>query len=194
MWVFLFLLAAQTAGLVGMPETSMMVEVWSSLVLLRITALIEPETLDASQKASRAVVRAQILEPEQDWVAAMKWRLCRQVRNARGSLAMPRNRSVAVTLVVFALLNIVGQGLGQTFLQHFSKPFHRTRAEAGYWLALRGALVVLVMGVMLSCLSKVVSSPTVRITAYRKDSILARGSATCIFISTSSPLARTSAV
>jgi PCFT/HCP family folate transporter-like MFS transporter 1/3 len=184
-WFFFFSLSAQAAGFIGMPIGAKMMDLWSPWAPLSITLLLGPlngllmvfmpETL-ALERKSTGEERLFFSEDE-GWRMTIWSQFRHQIRNAEGSLAMLRNRSVALLLVCFVLIGPAASGMTGIFLQYFSKRFHRTLAEAGYVLALRGGLVMLVMGVLLPGLTKLLSSPRARMSAYQRDLFLARGSA-----------------
>jgi MFS transporter, PCFT/HCP family, solute carrier family 46 (folate transporter), member 1 len=179
-----------------MPIASKLTETWSPWVPLTIVVLIgplnallmvfTPETLDQA----KATLSSEVLLPESEtveaegWWPMMKSRLGRQVNQARGSLALINNREVALIMLVYLCLSPVITAVAGIFLQYFSKRFGWTLAETGYLLAMRGGLVMFVMGLLLPGLSKLLTSGGfhIRLTAYRKDLFLARASAIVLLL------------
>jgi len=85
-------------------------------------------------------------------------------------------KSVSLVLIIFTYLlhfpSITARG--QFFVQYFSKRFDWDLAKTGYLLALRGAVSIFMLLVALPLLSKLLLSPSVRMTVARKDLALAQ--------------------
>lgn len=125
------------------------------------------------------------------WLRTTKSHFSAQFAEARGVLHDLNQPSVILLFVVFAVTAPLGKGFGQTFVQYVSKRYHKTIEDVGYLFALRGGLTLLIMGFLLPLLSHLLtfsSSPTsstgrlprrsfIKITPFRRDLLLAQGSA-----------------
>ncbi|KAI0893041.1 MFS general substrate transporter [Annulohypoxylon nitens] len=182
---YLFLsLSAQVAGFIGPPIGSKLMSIWSPWVPLCLVLvanmlagaliLFIPETaVRRDDPSSNKTTR------KGGWYDVMLNHLRSHFRGINSSLRAFKKGSVALLLVVFMLITPSGLGTGPTFLLYFSTRFHRSMVDAGYMLAIKGAFVILVMALILPTLSKILTSPTspVRLSSFRKDLYLARGSA-----------------
>lgn len=103
-------------------------------------------------------------------------------RSARESLCLLRGRSVRLILLSLVVLALANQEFLGIFIQYYSLRFHRSLVEAGYVLSIRGGVVVLIMGIVLPLLTKTLTPERSGLSAYRRDLLLARGSALLLCI------------
>ncbi|KAL7619659.1 hypothetical protein AAE478_010200 [Parahypoxylon ruwenzoriense] len=190
---FFFSLSAQSAVFVGPPLGSKLMGTMSPWVPLYMVLLVSafaaaiilliPETADrANASGSDGDLWAEIRK--KGWYRVTKSHFINQLHDVGRSLLVLKRRSVALILLTFMLLVPIGLGIGPTFLQYFSTRFHRKLEDAGYVLAIKGGFTIFVMAVVLPGLSKLLSSTSspLRVSAFRRDLILARGSAVFLFI------------
>ncbi|KAH8668752.1 major facilitator superfamily domain-containing protein [Xylariales sp. PMI_506] len=223
-WFFFFSLSAQAAGFIGAPLGAKLMELWSPWVPLTIVLMLGPinallmvfmpETLRLPKTvppnmddAADVTLNGSLHRTGGDgWWPEMKTRLRSQLRTLRDSLSIFRSRPMLLGLVTFvSRAPIDGASMG-VFIQYYSKRFHRSLAEAGYVLAIRGVLIIVVMGVLLPLLTKLLSRPlrrqrqrqrrdsststsdsstaasTSSWSPYARDLLLARGSAVCLTV------------
>ncbi|KAI8962375.1 MFS general substrate transporter [Daldinia sp. FL1419] len=181
---FFFSLSAQSAFFVGPPIGSKLTEIWSPWVPLSASLVISilagsivllvPETADIVESRTNDEDSR-----KRGWYRFIVIQIKHQVKAIRNSQQLLRKRSVLLILLAFMLITPIALGTGTTFLQYYSTRFHKTLEEAGYMLAIKGGLTVLVMGIFLPGLSRFSSSPNspIRLSAFRKDLLLAQVSA-----------------
>ncbi|KAI1371182.1 MFS general substrate transporter [Hypoxylon crocopeplum] len=187
---FYFSLSAQCAVFAGPPIGSKLMGVWSPWVpmfmVLIVSALAGVIIFLIPETAGRANTKPDDEDLwKRGWYDAAKSHIKHRLRDAGRSLQMLKQRSMALILLTFMLIYLMGIGTaGPTFLQYFSTRFHRRLEDAGYVLAIKGGLTILVMAVVLPALSKLLSSPTspIRLSSFRRDLILAQASAAFSFI------------
>ncbi|KAI0516926.1 MFS general substrate transporter [Xylaria bambusicola] len=179
-------LAANLAVFIGPPLASFMIETSSpwvpmSFSLLATTLagsiiLLIPETARRS-KDLRGNHEDSRVARDQGWRIAIMSQL-RGIFSDSNLVSVLRKRSVLLLLLVFILTAPLQLGMGPLFLQYYSKRFEKSIEEAGYMLALRGGLTIIVVGVLLPVLSKYISSSSfVRLSNFRRDLVLAQASA-----------------
>ncbi|KAI1129768.1 MFS general substrate transporter [Nemania abortiva] len=179
-------LAANLAVFVGPPLASKMMEVWSPWVPISLSLLVTvlagtiiflvPETAHSLRKSPGSADGSSDAE-HNEWRSAVKTRLTRVFYNSDFRLVL-RKRPVVLLLLVFALTAPLPAGMGSMFLQYYSKRFGKSIEDAGYMLAIRGGLTIVVVGVVLPMLSKYInSSSSVQLPTFRRDLILAQASA-----------------
>lgn len=178
-------LAANLAVFVGPPLASHMMEVWSpgvpmslSLVITTLAGvmiLLVPETAHSSKRPQRGNDNC-LGAKDQGWRNAITSRFTPAFYNS-DLRSVLKTRSVALLLLVFVLVSPFPTGMGFLFLQYYSKRFGKSIEDAGYMLAIRGGLILLV-GALLPILSKYLgSSACIKIPTFRKDLVLAQASA-----------------
>lgn len=103
---------------------------------------------------------------------------------AHGAKYLTMLKSVSLVLVILTyLIHFPGVlGRSQFFVQYFSKRFDWNLAQTGYLLALRGTVSILMLLVTLPVISKLLLSPSFRMTVARKDLALAQFSVLAIAI------------
>lgn len=178
-------LAANLAVFIGPPLASKLMEVWSpwvpvslSLVLTALAGAVIfliPETAIISNKPPGSDDSLSGVEV-QEWRNAITSRFNRVLYNS-GLRSVLRKRPVVLILLVFMLTAPLPAGMGSLFLQYYSKRFGKSIEDAGYMLAIRGGLTIVVVGVLLPVLSRYLSSSYIKLSTFRRDLILAQASA-----------------
>ncbi|KAK5625115.1 hypothetical protein RRF57_000831 [Xylaria bambusicola] len=171
-------LAANLAVFAGPPMASFMIETWSpwvpmSLSLLATTLagaiiLLVPETARRSKDLHGSDDDSHVAR-DQGWRIAIMSQL-KSIFSDSNLVSVLRKRSVLLLLLVFILTAPLQLGMGSLFLQYYSKRFEKSMEEAGYMLALRGGLTIIVVGY-------ISSSSFIRLSNFRRDLILAQVSA-----------------
>ncbi|GAP85022.2 putative general substrate transporter protein [Rosellinia necatrix] len=179
-------LAANLAVFVGPPLAAKAMALWSPWVPMSMSLaatalaggimLMVPETAAAAargRKTSRGAAAK-----DQRWSDAVGSRLARVFHDSDLRSVLGR-RPVALLLAAFALAAPLSSGMGPLFLQYYGRRFGGSAAgDAGYVLAVRGALTVAVVGALLPALSRRLGpSSRRRLPAFRRDLVLARASA-----------------
>ncbi|KAI1273527.1 MFS general substrate transporter [Xylaria sp. FL0933] len=183
---FFSALAANVAVFIGPPLASKMIQIWSpwvpmSLSLVATTLagsiiLLIPETAHRTElmhrdDGSRAGAN------DQGWRVAIKSQVA-YVFSHSNLRSLLNKRSVILLLLVSFLTAPLRLGTGTIFLQYYSKRFGKPIENGGYMLAIRGGLTIVVVGVLLPVLSKCIGpSSYFRLSAFRRDLVLAQGSA-----------------
>ncbi|KAI0968358.1 MFS general substrate transporter [Xylaria arbuscula] len=176
-------LAAKLAMFLGPPLSSKMTEIWSPWVpmLLSLVAIIlaggiilwVPETAHRSSSPRRGDIN----RPEAKY---LEWRIDIASQFARvfhdSSLrSVLKRRSVVSLLLVCTLTAPLELGMGTIFFQYYSMRLGTSIEEAGYMLATRGGLTIVVVGVLLPLVSKCLSSSSYfRLSTFRRDLVLAQ--------------------
>ncbi|KAI0416049.1 MFS general substrate transporter [Xylaria grammica] len=179
-------LAANIAVFLGPPLASGMIEIWSPWVPISLSlvatmlaggiVLLVPETARIS-KESHWGSGSWSWANYQGWRIAITSRLTRIFYNS-DLRSVLKKRSVVLLLLVFMLNAPLPMGMGSMFLQYYSKRFGKSIEDAGYMLAIRGGLTIVVVGVILPVLSRCINSSSyIKLTAFRRDLILAQASA-----------------
>ncbi|KAI0534188.1 MFS general substrate transporter [Xylaria digitata] len=178
-------LAANAAVFLGPPLASKMIEVWSPWVPMSLSlvatalaggiVLMVPETAHSS-KSPRGDGNW-FGAGDQGWRIAIASRLTRVFYNS-DLRSVFKKRSVVLLLLVFMLTAPLPMGMGSMFLQYYSKRFGKSIEDAGYMLAIRGGLTIIVIGILLPVLSQCISSSSyIKLPAFRRDLVLAQTSA-----------------
>jgi len=139
-----------------------------------------PETLPESARV--AALRYTTAKHAPTFFGAVKMHLLRTREHLVESLSMLKDRSVVLLLVTFLTQNPVQTAQGGILAQSVSKRFGWTLAETGYLLSLRGLITIAVLA-LLPLLSSCLTSPRLgrwQLTTFRKDLLLAQGSAVCL--------------
>ncbi|KAJ2988997.1 hypothetical protein NUW58_g3692 [Xylaria curta] len=179
-------LAANVAVFVGPPLASKMIAVWSPWapisLSLAVTTLAGMIVVIIPETAHRPY---QSPGTDDDWVEVRDrgWRKAITSRFARvfynsDLRSVLKKRSILLLLVASTLTAPLTTGTGSLFLQYYSKRFGKSIEDAGYMLAIRGGLTIIVVGALLPLLSKyLTSSSYISLPAFRRDLLLARASA-----------------
>lgn len=163
-------------------------EIWSpwvpislSLVVTALAGaviLLIPETATISKKPPRGDDGASGVE-SQEWRNAITSRINHVFYNSDLRSVLSK-RPMVLILLVFMLIAPLPSGMGSLFLQYYSKRFGKSIEDAGYMLAIRGGLTIVVVVVLLPVLSRYLgSSSCIRLSAFRRDLALAQASAAC---------------
>ncbi|KAI0446875.1 MFS general substrate transporter [Xylaria telfairii] len=174
-------LAANLAVFVGPPLASRMMEVCSpwvpmslSLVITTLAGvmiLLVPETAHSSERSQRGNDNRFGAEV-QGWRNVITSRFTPAFYNS-DLRSVLKARPVALLLLVFVLVSPFPTGMGFLFLQYYSKRFGKSIEDAGYMLAIRGGLILLV-GALLPIASKYLAY--IKIPTFRRDLVLAQAS------------------
>jgi len=183
-------LAANAAVFVGPPLASGLMETWSPWVpmvlSLVITAtaggliLLMPETARPSAISPHSTTSPVSLKDDDSWLRGIKSQLSSVFYNSEFRSVL-KKRSVILLLIAFTLAAPLPTAMGPLFLQYYSKRFEKSIEDAGYMLAIRGGLTVVILGVVLPTLSKYMGSSKscAKISSFRRDLLLAQASAAC---------------
>ena len=144
----------------------------ASTILAGCIILLIPETAHSS-KYPRRSSGSSVATSGQTWRVEILSQLSSVFSdsNLRSSL---KKRSVLLLLLGSFLAAPLQLGTGPIFIQYYSKRYSKTIEEAGYMLAIRGGLTIIVVGVLLPALSKYIGN---RIPNFQRDLVLAQASA-----------------
>ncbi|KAI0005261.1 MFS general substrate transporter [Xylariaceae sp. FL0662B] len=192
-WFFFFSLSQQTAGFIGAPLSSKLIEAFSPWVPLAIVAVLGPLNILLMILMPETVILTDPGdgdeeeidgESEPHWWSAAITRCKQGFKDAWGSLAMLTNRAVIMLLLCILTLIPVNVSLGSILLQYVSQRFGWSLADTGYLLALRGGFVILVMGFVLPGISTLLTSGwgSASLSMHRKDLFLARCCAVALLV------------
>ncbi|KAI0453475.1 MFS general substrate transporter [Xylaria acuta] len=179
-------LAANLAVFVGPPLASHMMETWSpwvpmslSLVvttLAGVMILLVPETAHNSKKPHGGDHNCLGVKDKR-WRSAIASQFTHVFYNS-DLRSVLKKRPAVMLFLVFVLASPLPTGLGPLFLQYYSKRFGKSIEDAGYMLAIRGGLTLIVVGALLPILSKYLSSSAcLKISTFHRDLVLAQASA-----------------
>ncbi|KAI1810316.1 MFS general substrate transporter [Poronia punctata] len=151
-------LAANLAVFVGPPLASKMMDIWGPWVPMLLCLLITfmagglilliPETAAAAAAQKQKQDSSEEENKEEPWLQKLQQSL------PNFHTLLKNHHRIIPLLIIFTLIAPLPIAMGPLFLQYYSTRFNRPLKEAGYILAIRGGLTVVVLGIILPLLSK----------------------------------------
>ncbi|KAI0468141.1 hypothetical protein F4859DRAFT_524652 [Xylaria cf. heliscus] len=143
--------------------------------LAGVIILLLPETAH-SPKKSHGANDTSLRVKDQAWRNVITSQVTRDFYNS-GSHPVLKKRSVALSLLVFVLASQLSTGMGSLFLQYYSPRFGKSIKDAGYMLAIRGGLTLVVVGALLPISYRYLgSSACLQLSTFRREFVLAQAS------------------